>query len=59
MVIFREKKRKAYLLAALDVGIAVVDIVYFDFSKAFDTVPHKILAEKLMKYGLDKQTGLD
>ena len=31
-----------------------VDIVYLDFSKAFDTVSHKIFMKKLMKYGLDK-----
>ncbi|KAK4830683.1 hypothetical protein QYF61_012852 [Mycteria americana] len=33
-----------------------VDIVYPDFSKAFYIVSHKILIEKLMKYGLDEQT---
>ncbi|GAB0186715.1 trace amine-associated receptor 2 [Grus japonensis] len=32
-----------------------VDIVYLDFSKAFDTVSHKIFIEKLMNYGLDDQ----
>jgi len=30
-------------------------IVCFDFSKAFDTVSRKILIEKLLIYGLDKQ----
>lgn len=31
-----------------------VDIVYPDFSKAFETVPHNLLLEKIMHYGLDK-----
>ena len=30
-----------------------VDVVYLDFSKAFDTVPHNILVEKLAAHGLD------
>ena len=32
-------------------------IVYLDFRKGFDTVSHKILIEKLMKYRLDEQTA--
>ena len=28
-------------------------MVYLDFSKAFDTVPHNILMEKLAAHGLD------
>ncbi|KAK4818016.1 hypothetical protein QYF61_004129 [Mycteria americana] len=35
---------------------ALVDIVCLDFSEAFDTVSYKILIEKLLMYGLDKQT---
>ncbi|GAB0177311.1 mitochondrial enolase superfamily member 1 [Grus japonensis] len=38
------------------VPVFAVDIVYLDFRKAFDTAFHKILIEKLLKYGLDEQT---
>ncbi len=30
-----------------------VNVVYLDFSKTFDTVPHNILVEKLDAHGLD------
>ena len=30
-----------------------VDVVYLDFRKAFDTVPHNILVERLAAHGLD------
>ena len=36
----------------VDEGKAV-DVVYLDFSKAFDTVPHNILMEKLAAHALD------
>ena len=37
---------------SVDEGKAV-DVVYLDFSKAFDTVPYDILVEKLAAHGLD------
>lgn len=42
--------------ALVEKGIAV-DIFYPGFSKAFDTVSHKMLIEKLMKHRLDEQTA--
>ncbi|KAK4830060.1 hypothetical protein QYF61_008398 [Mycteria americana] len=39
----------------VDEGRAV-DILYLDFSKAFDTVSHKILIDKVFMYGLVEQT---
>ena len=45
----------------LDSGYPV-DVIYLDFQKAFDKVPHRRLALKLSAHGIDGQcacTGLD
>jgi len=34
----------------------VVDVLYLDFSKAFDTVPHCVLQEKLAVHSLEGHT---
>ncbi|GAB0190043.1 hypothetical protein GRJ2_001469600 [Grus japonensis] len=39
----------------VDEGKAV-DVVYLDFNKAFDTVSHSIVLEKLAPHGLDRHT---
>ena len=40
--------------SALDKGICI-DAIYLDFSKAFDSVPHKRLLLKLKGYGIQEQ----
>ena len=40
------------LTEILDNG-SVIDTIYCDFMKAFDTVPHQRLIEVLMHYGLE------
>ncbi|PKU42732.1 rna-directed dna polymerase from mobile element jockey-like [Limosa lapponica baueri] len=43
------------MIRLLDEGKAV-DIIYLDFQKAFDTVPHRILVGKLAAHGLGEHT---
>lgn len=33
-----------------------MDVIYLDSNKAFDTVSHNVIIDKLMKDGIDKRT---
>ncbi|PKU49494.1 rna-directed dna polymerase from mobile element jockey-like [Limosa lapponica baueri] len=51
----REELVKWAVTRLLDEGKAV-DVVYLDFSKAFNTVSHSVLLERLAAHGLDGNT---
>ena len=40
----------------LNLGTVPLDVILLDFSKAFDTVPHQRLLQKLRKYGIRNHT---
>ena len=40
-----------YLTCHLDNGYSI-DVIYLDFQKAFDTVPHQRLLQKLTSFGI-------
>ena len=44
------------LISFYDKVTRLVDVVYLAFSKAFDTVSHSLLLEKLTAHGLDGHT---
>ena len=37
----------------MDIYLGAVDVIYCDFMKAFDRVPHRRLLEKIRSYGID------
>eukprot|EP00061_Rhincodon_typus_P007099 g28435.t1 len=51
VMILVEKEKVAYEVMKLIEGIAV-DVIYMDFSKAFDKVPHGRLVQKVKSCGI-------
>ncbi|GAB0204236.1 mitochondrial enolase superfamily member 1 [Grus japonensis] len=51
----KAKCKVLHVTCLVDEGKAV-DVIYLDFSKAFDTVSYSILLEKLVAHGLDRCT---
>ena len=55
LCIMREMKLAMTWTKALDIGESI-DVVYLDFMRAFNTVPHKRLIGKLKSYGIEYYT---
>ena len=52
MIVASKPTSKERFSAALDEHYAV-DVIYLDFKKAFDSVPHEKLLSKIKSYGIE------